>query len=150
MSTYVSQILTSTKSIISTELGSDYQALRYIYNVELNGLRGAYKAYGVRPLAASSNETICRNYTLDHQFEVILTDTFARADNDSQIETSIGTMYNKADEIFKELVNQKIGLSSFVLNVFDPSISEPELLGDQKFVILRMQYTIKYRSALNL
>lgn len=150
MSTYVSQIITQTLSVISTELGSTYQQLRYVYDVEKNGLRGAYLAYGVRPLDASSAETICQNYTFDHGFEVILTNTIARTDSDSQATTALGTMYNKADEIFKALVNTKINLASFVLNVFDPSMSEPEFLDDQKYVVLRMQYKVKYRSQLDL
>lgn len=150
MSNYVEQILTETKSLIAGELGSDYQLLRFIYDVEKNGLRGAFKAYGVRPLFASTAETVTRVYTLDHQFEVILTDTFARGDNDSQREAALNVMYDKSDEIFKELVNHKINLSNFVLNIFDPTISEPEFLDDNKFVVLRMQYFVKYRSALNL
>lgn len=150
MSTYVSQIITQTLSVISTELGSTYQQLRYVYDLDKNDYRGRYLAYGVRPLDAVSAESIVRNYTLDQGFEVILTDTIARTDSDSQITTSLGTMYNKADEIFKALVNTKINLASFVLNVFDPSLNEPEYFDDQKYVVLRMQYKVKYRSQLDL
>jgi hypothetical protein len=150
MSNYVEQILTETKALIATELGSDYQELQYIYELEKNTVRGARLAYGVRPLAADTAESVTRVYTLDHVFEVILTDTFARGDNDSQRETALNTMYDKSDEIFKELVNHKINLASFVLNIFNPSLSDPEFLDDNKMIVLRMQYIVKYRSDLNL
>ena len=150
MSNYVEQIITQSKLLIANELGSDYQELQFIYDIEKNTLRGARLAYGIRPLNAFTAEGVTRVYTLDHEFEVILTDTFARGDNDSQREASLNTMYDKSDEIFKELVNKKINLANFVLNLFNPSISEPEFLDDNKFIILRFQFTVKYRSALNL
>jgi hypothetical protein len=80
----------------------------------------------------------------------MLTDTIARDDSDAQRETVLNTMYNKAHEIFKDLVNQKINLASFVMNVSQPSLSEPEFIDDNKIVILRMQFVVKYRSNLNL
>lgn len=150
MSNYVEQIIDETKSLIAGELGSTYQELRFIYDIEKNGLRNARLAYGVRPLGAGTAETLVRAYTLDHQFEIILSDTFARGDNDEQREAALNAMYDKSDEIFKELVNHKINLSSFVLNIFEPSMSEPEFLDDNKFIVLRMQYLVKYRSDLNL
>jgi hypothetical protein len=135
---------------MAAELGSDYQELQYIYDIEKNTVRGARLAYGVRPLAADTAESVTRVYTLDQAFEIILTDTFARGDNDSQRETALNIMYDKSDEIFKELVNHKINLANFVLNIFNASLLEPEFLDDNKFIILRMQYLVKYRSALNL
>jgi hypothetical protein len=150
MANIVEQILTETKSLMATELGGDYQELAFIYDVEKNNLRGARMAYGVRPVDASSAATLTRSYTLDHVFEIILTDTFARGDSDAQRETSLNTMYDKADEIFKSLVNHKINLPSTVLNVEEPSIAEPEFLDDNKLIVLRMQYVVKWRSDLNL
>lgn len=150
MANIVEQIIGESKTLIQSELGAGYQELQFIYNVEKNSLRGAKLAWGVRPLEASPAATVVRVYTLDHVFEIILTDTFARGDNDSQREEALNTMYNKADEIFKNLVNHKINLPSLVLNIEEPSLAEPEFLDDHKFVILRMQYVIKYRSNLNL
>ena len=72
----------------------------------------------------------------------------ARAEGDSEKETVTNDMYDKLDEIFKDLVHTKVGLPANVLNAFGPSFSEPEILGDarNKFVALRMQFIIKYRS----
>ena len=150
MSTYVSQIITQIKAIAAAELGSTYQELPRIYDLSKLNLRTAKLAYSVRPLDASPAETIVRAYTLDHGFEIILTDTIARDDTDAQRETALNTMYNKADEIYKDLVNYNLNLASFVMNVSQPSFNEPEFMDDNKIVILRMQFIVKYRSNLNL
>lgn len=150
MATFVSQILTQIKAIIAAELGNTYTELPRIYDLSKSDLRRARLGYGVRPLDATPAETVVRAYTLDHGFEIILTDTIARDDSDAQRETVLNTMYDKADEIFKDLVNQKINLATFVMNVSQPSLSEPEFIDENKLVILRMQFIVKYRSALNL
>lgn len=148
MSNYVQQIITNVKSEAATTLGSSYQELQFVYDVEKNNYRGAYLGYGVRPLEANTADGVVGAYTLDHGFELILTSNVARTDSDAEREDVLEVLYNKADEIFKALVNSKLGLASFVLNVFDPSISEPEFYDDSKFVVLRMQFIIKYRSNL--
>jgi hypothetical protein len=148
MATIVQNILNNVKSTAATVLGATYKELRYVYAIEKNDLRSSEKAYSCRPLSASPAESIVRHYTLDHQFELVLTDTVGRSDDDSQRFDILHTMYDKADEIFKELVNTKLSLSSTVLNVASPSMSEPEFINDNKLVILRMQFTVKYRSEL--
>lgn len=148
MATIVQDILTNVKSTASTVLGALYKELRFVYSIEKNDLRSTEKAYSCRPLSASPAETITRHYTLDHQFELVLTDTIGRADDDTQRFDALHVMYDKADEIFKELVNTKLGLPATVLLVTSPSMSEPEFINDNKLVILRMQFTVKYRSAL--
>jgi len=148
MATIVQNIITEAESLAATTLGGTYQRLEFIYDVGKNNVRNAALAYGVRPLAAIPAETINKVYTLDHDFELVLTDTIARAVSDDERRTALNTMYDKADEIFKAMVNTKINLASTVLLVSSPSLSEPEFLDDHKFVILRMQFTVKYRSAL--
>lgn len=148
MATIVQDIITQSKSIASTLLGASYKELRFVYTVERNDIRSAEKGYSVRPLSATPAESVTRVYTLDHGFEFILTDTIGRSDDDSQRTDALNTMYDKADEYFKQIINTKINLPSVVLLVSSPSISEPEFVLDNKLVILRMQYTVKYRSAL--
>ena len=148
MAAIVQNIITQSKVLAAGILGASYKELRFVYNVDKNDIRSAEKAYGVRPLEASPVETVTRVYTVDQRFELILTDTIGRSDDDTQRTDAMNVMYDKVDEIFKSLVNTKINLSSTVLNIVGPSISEPEFVLDNKLVILRMQYTVKYRSAL--
>lgn len=147
--TIVTQILAQTKVVILATLGATYHEVPYFYNAESNDLRGARLAYGVRPMAATfSDQGVNRFYTLDHLFEILLFDTIARGGDDSQRETALTTMYDKADSIFKALVNTKINLSTIVLNVFQPSLLEPQFFQGDKIAVLRMQYKVKYRSSL--
>lgn len=148
MATIVQDIVTNVNSIAATVLGASYHQLRFIFSVEKNDIRAGEKAYGCRPLAAIPAESVTRHYTLDHDFELILTDTIGRSDDDTQRSDALNTMYDKADEIFKELVNTKVGLPLVVLLLTSPSLAEPEILNDQKLVVLRMNFTVRYRSAL--
>jgi hypothetical protein len=141
-------VLTNITSTVATTLGSDYQLLQYVYDVSKNNERTAKQGYGVRPLSASSADGVNRVYTMAHGYEVILTDSLVSGRNDAGLTTSIKTMLDKADEIFKALVSTKVGVSS-VLNIFEPAISEPEIFEDKKIVVLRLQFVVLYRSALN-
>ena len=148
MATLVPQILEQSRSIAATELGATYQRLAFIYDLSKLDIRRGRLAYGIRPLSAVPSSGIVRAFTLDHEFELILTDTIARGLDDSQRETAIDVMYDKADELMKLMINTKINLSNFVIHVFQPSISEPEFFDDNKVVALRTQYIVKYRSLL--
>lgn len=150
MSATVKNILDAWRSTSATSLGAGYQLLAHVYDVSKNNIRQARLAYGVRPLKADPVTTVNRTYTLDQTFEIILTDTVARAaDTDAQVTTVLETMYNKADEIFKLAVNTHLALPTQVLNVFDPRLLEPEIIdGETKVVVFRMQATVKHRSSL--
>jgi hypothetical protein len=148
MAAIVSDIVTAIKASCATTLGASYQELPFVYSVTENNERTARLAYGVRPLGGESASGVNRVYTMDHRFEILLADTVARCQNDTQKSSAILTLFNKADEIFKVLVNTKISLPSTVLNVTGPSFGEPELYADNKFVVLRMQVSVLYRSSL--
>lgn len=149
MAAIVTTILTNMLSTISTTLGAGYQELRHVYDVTKNDIRTAKLAYGVRPLSAlSSDPGMLRAYTVDQSFEIILSDTITRGASDAERTTAIGTMFDKADEIFKVLVNTKAGAASYVLVVNNPAMSEPEFLEDNQIVLLRMQLNIRYRSTI--
>lgn len=147
MANIVEQIIDESKSIATTTFGVTYQELRFFYDVEKNSVRGMRLAFAIRPLSASPAESVVGVYTVQHSFELILTDSVARADDDSQRETALDTMYSQADEFFKAIINSKINLPTIVLIVESPSFSEPEFVDDNKLVILRMQYDVRWRSS---
>lgn len=148
MANTVQQIIAQVKSLCASTLGAEYQELRRVHEVEKNSFRDAKLAYGVRPLGAVNAETVTRSYTLDHTFELILTSNVARNDDDSQHEDVMETLFDNADEMFKAMVNTKLSLPLVVMSVQEPGISDPEILDDQKVVVLRMQFVVKYRSNL--
>ena len=87
MAVIVSDIVSGMRTVISTALGAGWQELRNWYNVEKNDVRSAAQAYNVRPLSASPVDGVMKYYTVDHTFEVILSDVIARGNDDSEKET---------------------------------------------------------------
>lgn len=149
MSAHVTNILDGGITTIAATLGSDWKRLMDVYDVRKNVDRVARKGYGMRPLdGATPDSQVNRYYTMDQRFEVVLTDVISRGDTDAELNASIGNLYDKSDEIFKAMIATKVGYPSAVLNCFSPSVSAPEILGEG-VVILRLQFTVKYRSALN-
>jgi hypothetical protein len=147
MSATTSSIYTAILGVVATNAGASYQELPYVINVEKNDLRRIKNGYGVRYLEANASEGVTRHYTLDQRFEIILTTSNPRKNDDSDLLTATATLYDLIDDIFKDLVATKVGLPSLVLLVYEPSISEPEYLNDNDFIVLRHQVTVKYRSS---
>ena len=146
MADIVKRIRDEAEDIAEATLGSGYQKLRHVFNVEKNDLRNTRLGFRVRPLGAIPATTVTKTYTLDHDFELVLTDYAARTDNDLQRIESLDVMYDKADEIFKDYINSKINLADIVLLVDSPTLLEPEFVNDNKVIVLRMQFTVKWRS----
>lgn len=149
MSARVSAILSSGKQVIDTLL-SDWEELRYVYDVAKNDTRSLKQGYAFIPYEANTPESqVNGSYTLDQRFEIILTDLIARGKSDKEAQATIASLFDLADDVFKELVATKVGEPTIVLNVFSPSISAPEILEKVDAVVLRMQVLVKYRSLLN-
>lgn len=148
MSTHVASIVSGMKTLVAASL-STWEELPFVQDISKNNKRTAANAYGVRALAASESEgALLRTVTLDHTFEIILTENYVNRQSDAEIEASLNNLYDKADEIFKVLVNSKVNLPELVLSVSSPSILDPEILETAKFVALRLQLKVKYRSTL--
>jgi hypothetical protein len=146
----VEQINDGITTVITTTLGVTYSELSYLINVEKNNFKANTKRYGVRPLAANTTEGITRVYTVNHSFQVILThDYFSNPSNDQDQRDKTFLLYDKLDEIMKNLFINKAGLPSIVLNIDSVSIAEPEYFDDEKVLVLRADFNVKYRQAVN-
>lgn len=149
MSAHVQSIVAGMKTIIAAELGAEWQELPYSHDLSKNNKRVKKNGYGVRPLdAASAEGNILRSIFLDHKFEIILTDSVVTRNSDLEISNSLDSLYDKADELFKELVNSKVALPNLVISVSEPSIQAPEIIEAASLVALRLQLKVKYRSDL--
>lgn len=150
MSAIANQLVVNTKAICSTACGAGYQELAHVYEPRRNNARQAKKAYGVRIGNAEPASSVTTVYTVDHIFEIILMDTVARVvDKDTELQDAITTILDKADEIFRRLVQTKVNLQQYVLGVFDQRISAPEIIeGETKMVQVILQVSMKYRNAL--
>lgn len=147
MSAVVSDIVTGIRAVASNALGASWQELRYWYEIDKNDIRTAALAYNARPLGAIPVDGAMKFYTVDQTFELILTDVITRGLGDSERETALLQLYDKADEIFKDLHNTKVNGTAGVLLVSQPSLAEPEFLDDKKIIVLRMQFVVKYRGS---
>jgi hypothetical protein len=147
MTNIVEQINDAFEGLISTTLGVDYQELDYKWSVESNNFRQNSKRYAVVPSSAGTVSGIIRNYTLDHDFQVILTDNYISSNNnDDAKQTAVFLLYENLDDIIKEVFNKKLGLPSIVLGIGALTMDDVEFL-EEKVVVLRALFTIKYRNA---
>lgn len=149
MTNLVEQINDGIESRISTVLGATFTKLDYVFDVERNQSKKNNKRYASRPLSATTVATINRAFTLDHDFEIILTQDY-KEKNKTDLEQQQATMdlFSRMDDIYKDLYNTKIGLPSIVLNIPVISIAEPEYIEEHHIVVLRGIVVVKYRNNL--
>lgn len=148
MATTAIQIVTQSETLAATVLGGSWKKLLFVFDLTENTERVAYKGYAVRPLEAGNAPTVNRSYMLNHRFELILTNTFARRESDAEVFTSLSTLYDYADQIYRQFETTKVNLGTTVSLVTNPSISEPEILLDRGMIVLRMQYQVMYRNSI--
>lgn len=147
----VEQINDGITTVVTSSLGVGYSELSYLIDVEKNNYKSNAKRYGVRPLGANTVDSITRVYTVDHTFQIVLThDYFSNPSNDQDQRDKTFLLFDKLDEIMKNLFINKAGLPSIVLNIDSVSIIQPEYIEDDKVVILRADFNVKYRQAVNL
>lgn len=147
MSTVVGDIHSAIKTLAASVLGASYQELKHIYAPEKNDLRNIKSAYGVIHGAASYADGVTRVYTMDQEFTLVLVKRAIRRDSDDDLQTVINELYNKADDFLVQSFLTKLSLSSTVLIVDQPAISEPEIL-DNECVLIRVSFNVKYRKAI--
>lgn len=149
MATLVQDIVEAFESEIATELGATYSELIYKYDIEKNSFRTNDKRYGVIPLFAETVEGVLCHYTMDQTFQVVLTHGYVSGVDSSDKESKLFLLYDKMSEITKMAYSKKLGLSSTVLNINPVSIDDPEFLEENKVVILRGNYVVRYRERLD-
>lgn len=148
MSTLVEDINTALNGEVSAAIGVAYTALKNVLTVENNSFIHNDKKFGTKPLfARTSNVGIVGHYTLDQDFQVILTHSYKNNgvdDQDQRDKTFL--LYDKMDEIFKRIYRKKVGLPATVLNIDNITMEAPEYIERHKVVVLRSSVTITYRN----
>lgn len=148
MSTILTDIHDALKSEISSELGSSVQELQYIYAVEMNNVRGIKDGWGVKILSGVESIGITKHHTTAQTFEVILTTTSGRQNDDSDLVSAVLTLRDRADDILNRIYLKKLGLPSTVMLVANHSYGEPEFFDENGFIVQRMQVDITYRRSI--
>lgn len=139
-----SSIVESLRTEVATILGTDWNRLAYVYDVNKNDTKTIQKGYGVRSLAAIEiDDLIGKNVSVEHSIEIILTNDYVSSGaNDDNVEDEIVTLQDSAQLIYESIVYKK--WNSNIILVSDLSIEEPELLEDNGLA-LRFSVTIRYR-----
>ena len=149
MANTVSTIFDNLKTIISTEAPAGSKELRFPRDLDKNDSRTLELGWGLRFLAGPATDGVTKAYTIDQGFEIILTRTNPRQDNESDVEVAEKLLFDAHTDILKELVHSNLNATAGVLRISAPDFSEPELLGSEdqetSFVALRVQVTITYR-----
>lgn len=146
MSNNVSSIITSIKSSLSNTLGSSWSEIDYSRNIEKNNNKGIKKRYGVNPQDAQEVDSQTRYITLDHNFEVILTDQYVNTPmSDSSEQTLTKDLLDKAFDCYKDFIATRLNNAN-VINISQYSSEPPETNDESKYVIVRFTFTVRYRT----
>lgn len=131
---------------MATTLGSGYKLMNHVFDPGKNAAR-PITSYGCTHKESVPVSGIQGHYTQDMRFEMIVCKVYADRLSDAVAQTTINELHEKVDACFRALAFTKIGLPLIVLNTFDLSISEPEIL-ENGAALLRAQFTVKYRQAI--
>ena len=130
-------------------LGNSFSQLSFVNNIHQNKFANASKRYSCLPKGASITEGALQGNTLDHKFELILTDSFnegAKSNlSDSLQVQRVQELQDNMLLIYRDLQTYKSSLNTGVLIVNELNISEAEFLEEEKVCIIRAIINIKYK-----
>jgi hypothetical protein len=144
----VSDIFDNLKSLITTNIDSEFKELHFVRDLERNDDRILTKGWGLRFLDGPPSDTLTKSYTIDQGFEIVLTRTNLRQQDESQVEDAEKLLFDEMTDILKPLIHSNLNATTGVLKIDQPNFSEPELLNEAHFVALRVQIVITYRQQL--
>lgn len=125
----VQQIYDKLSAITQSKMGVSAQRLAKVFEPEKNDLRNIELAWGVRHGPASPDTDAIKRFVLVQKFDIILSDSAANRNNDSDIQTRLNNLYSKADDIFKECIKLKLE-NYLVTQVNGLEFLEPQVLAN--------------------
>lgn len=149
MANLVAQIHANLKTIAASTLGADYHELRDTIDLDQNDERTIHNGFAVRHGDAfPALENLVNAYSMDHNFEVVLTKRNPRHDKDTELQAALNELYSKADDLFVQFFQTKLRLPELVVHLFEPQVLEPEFYQDKAYAALRLQMLVRYRQSL--
>lgn len=144
----VEQINDGIKTRVTTVLGATYSELDYVIDITMNSFRQNSLRYGVRPLSGGSVDGILRHYNALQTFEIILTDDYVNQDDDTVQRSKQFLLFDKHDDILKDILLKKAGVPSIVLSIESFNFPDPEFIDEENVAVQRMQLGVRYRQEL--
>lgn len=149
MSTIVKDIRDALESEIAGLL-PDHAIADNVFDVERNPYTTKTKLFGVRPLGKLRNfESPTKYVVVDHDFEVLFIDNYTNITHkDDPQQTIVLNQFEYETTITSAIECNKLGLGGQVMTAQLSSVDEPEFFEESNLSVLRVTYTIKYRSPL--
>lgn len=144
----VSTIFDNLKQHIIDNVDASFSRLHYVRELEKNDTRILTKGWGLRFLSGPPTDTITKAYTIDQGFEIVLTRTNIRQQDEDDVEDAEKLLFDEATDLVVPIINSNLNATAGVSRISSPFFSEPELLVDSSFVALRVQIIITYRQQL--
>lgn len=150
MATTVASIIAAIQAQAATTLGASWQVNINPYNLEKLSERTAEKSYATIAQGMSENTDAgaFSRVTYDQYFEVILTRSATGRNDKDEITDAVEDLFNNFDELYKDLVNTKLGLTTTVILVTGLEISDPEILNKSTIVALRGRFLVRWKGDL--
>lgn len=149
----VKEIIEETKQTVSGLL-PEFNRLDYEYDVEKNADTRLGKRFGFIPAVANFKEGSALGFTtMEHTFQLILTNEYKNKDDDSAQASALEELYSAAHSVLKSLQKKPLTLPTAgyrVLLVSGISFEEPEYFNENETVILRANFLYTYRFRNNL
>lgn len=147
--------ITTIKSGIESRLDisiPNYSKLSYQINIEDNKFKGNSAGYSVLPNSASEQDGLLGAVTLDHSFNITLTNSYnagAKSQIGDELKTSrIAELQDDLRTVYRDLVVNKSGIDASILLVSQLDISEPEFIEESSVIFIKATVTIKYKTNL--
>lgn len=146
MSTNIRQIFNGTKARLQAVLGTDYQPLTHVVNIESNKFKGCAKRFGVVPQGQSEFLGETKANTSTQQIKIILTDSYVTSVlNEDDIIEKMLSINDKLESIFRDLVLTKCGAPSVVVWCGNFSIETSVLYETEKIIITEAAFDVRSR-----
>ncbi len=145
-------VINNIKAGIETRIESiipSYTKLSYQLDISKNKFKGNSKGYAVIPSSATEVDSLLGSFTMDHTFNVTLTNSYnngaASQIGDTLKAQRITEINDDLLTAYKDLVINKGSIDSNVLIINSLSIDEPEFLEDEKVISITFSFNVKYK-----
>ena len=128
----------------------DYKKSPFVYALELNNRKTSSQVYSIRPGSALNVQSNTRAITLDQVFEVYLSRSFVKSNqNDESLQRKILEISEDHETLYREVFLRRL-TGGEVLIVQGVDILDPEIDFENDFVSITASYTIKYRNSITV
>ena len=146
MSSAQTDILNAIDTRIEAVLGSEWNRMKYSYELEKNDYRTVKTSYGSGVLAGSTSEGTTNAVTMDQSFFVVLATNYTNVKSDSSERTAINTINDNLELLYRDVFTGKMGTVGLILTVSAFDLDEPERPADN-VIAIRATFTVKHRKA---